>query len=439
VEPSGAERFEGQILLTVDHTFDAQSLAPLLPGIALLHEGGPDARGVRSILAMLPEDKLASAIEQLRTKSGVIAADRHLVFRPAFAPNDPFWSAQQYSGTYLLNMENASNITRGRASVRVAVIDTGVNSVSDLAAQLDDGVNFLDFPPSNDTEDSVGHGTQVASIAAATGNNATGITGIAPRVRVVPLNVCYYNPVLSHYCPGLSVSEALAWAADNRIDVVNLSITPTDQVDGIKYRIDVLVLQTTIVVGAAGNGGSGSVKFPAAYEPVVAVGGVGPDGARHPMSDYGSALDFAAPFTAFALAGSGGVETFSGTSASAAFISGLAALYKSEYAIEQQVQFSFLGVAGFTNQPEWNSQTGRGVPDAWKMLWYGGCFRFDMNNDRAINLSDAQFLTGRFGMFYLNPAYRGYFDISPVFERDGAVGMADIQRVFERTGTTCKR
>jgi hypothetical protein len=43
-EASGAERFEGQLLLTVDASFDTQTIATAYPGVGLLHEGTPDSR-----------------------------------------------------------------------------------------------------------------------------------------------------------------------------------------------------------------------------------------------------------------------------------------------------------------------------------------------------------------------------------------------------------
>jgi len=441
-EGSGAERFEGQLLLTVNESFDTQSLAWLYPGIALLYEGTPDQRGARSLLVQLPDEQLNAALIELRLIDGVIAADKHILFRLTDVPNDPLWPTQKYAGAYLFNLDAAWNITHGRSSVRVAVLDTGVNDVPDLYPQLDPGLSFLEIPPDEDTSDSVGHGTQVASIIAGTHSNGASITGIAPGVRVVPVRVCYLNVFLGVYCPGLSVSDALGWVADQNIDVVNLSITPTDQVDSIKYRVDVLALRNAIVVGAAGNGGEGAVEFPASYGPVVAVAGTNPNGSRHDLSNYGSDLDFAAPFTTVALSQFGYTESFSGTSAAAPAIAGLAALYKSEYPIELQKypEHSFVSIAGrFTNQGAWNIQTGRGVPDAWKMLWYGACSRFDFNGNRQIDIGDVQTIAYRYGTFWgSSPVYSFRYDLQPEFVPDLDIDIVDLQRVMGRAFTTCK-
>lgn len=152
---------------------------------------------------------------------------------PPSAPDggDPFdgwlW------GTQAIDVAGAHEVTTGRREVRVGVIDTGVDaSHPDLAPVLDTGLSRsfvtdmpdIDGPCEVDScvdpvgTDDGGHGTHVAGTIAAAANDL-GVTGVAPGITLVDLRAGQDSGM---FFLGPTVN-ALTYAADQRLDVVNMS------------------------------------------------------------------------------------------------------------------------------------------------------------------------------------------------------------------------
>src|SRR2546421_7576963 len=152
---------------------------------------------------------LHQAMQALRRHPDVQYAEPNFVVE-AFsnAPNDPLftsqWSLQIHAG---IDAIEAWDVTTGSAEVVVAVLDTGVDYLHvDLVDNLfrnevectangsdydgngvvDDCHGFNALTHSGDPYDDHGHGTHVAGIIGATGNNASGVTGVAWNVRLLP-------------------------------------------------------------------------------------------------------------------------------------------------------------------------------------------------------------------------------------------------------------
>jgi serine protease len=85
-------------------------------------------------------------------------AEPDYVMRPLLAPNDPSYAAQwHYHGTFGINAPAAWDITTGSASIRVAVIDTGITDHPDLAGRWVGGYDFIaDVPTANDGTQAIG-------------------------------------------------------------------------------------------------------------------------------------------------------------------------------------------------------------------------------------------------------------------------------------------
>lgn len=108
-----------------------------------------------------------------------------------FTPNDPLFPRQWHLP--LLRAPEAWDITRGNASVIVAVVDSGIEvNHPDLTARRVSGRDLFIIPPDNDPspesrlED---HGTLIAGLIAAVGNNGTGVSGVAPECRFMPVRI----------------------------------------------------------------------------------------------------------------------------------------------------------------------------------------------------------------------------------------------------------
>lgn len=241
----------------------------------------------------------------------------------------------------------------GGVNVGIAILDSGVNSIGriNVAGGTDCTSSGAGY------QDQFGHGTEVASLAAAS-DVGSGVVGIAPGARVYAVKVLDANG-------NGSFSQAICgldWVAahSDEINVVNLSLTGFGS-DGqcSSNTFHQAICETTAmgipVVAAAGNYGiDTSNVVPATWNEVVAVssfsdtdgrtGGMGPscavggysdpDDTFSSFSDYGADDDIMAPGGCIqALGGGGGTVTVSGTSFAAPLVSGALATFGSLSAI----------------------------------------------------------------------------------------------------------
>ncbi|OZV82409.1 peptidase S8 [Micromonospora echinospora] len=157
--------------------------------------------------------------------------------------------------------------------VRVAVLDTGVDATHpDLAGRVAESRNFSE---TTDGDDTVGHGTHVASIIAGSGAAAGGrYRGVAPDATLLSGKVCE-----SDFCTESAILAGMQWATvEQRAAVVNLSLggQDTPQVDPLEEAVGTLTAQTgALFVIAAGNDGSdASVGSPGSADAALTVGAV---------------------------------------------------------------------------------------------------------------------------------------------------------------------
>ena len=160
-------------------------------------------------------------------------------------------------------------VTRG-AGVVVAVIDSGADlGHPDLAGRLVPGFDFV--TPGGTGQDQNGHGTHMAAIVAAA-QNGTGIVGVAPEARVMPLRVLDAN--LSGTAG--SVSAAIDLAVERGAQVVNLSLGRVTGVAGSNAAILAAIGRAhaagAVVVAAAGNDRSPANPSPGCGDPASAPG-----------------------------------------------------------------------------------------------------------------------------------------------------------------------
>lgn len=254
--------------------------------------------------------------------------------RASQAPNDPMYSKQW--NMHNIGIEQAWIETKGRG-VTVAVIDTGVSKVPDL--EKTNFVKGFDFV--NDQEnaaDDNGHGTHVAGTIAQSTNNNFGVAGIAYEANIMPLKV------LSSFGGGTvaDIAEAIRFAADNKADVINLSLGGGGESAVMRDAIDYAHSKGVVVIAAAGNSNRNAADYPARYPHAIAVAALDASGAKAPYSNFGAGVDIAAPGGSTEQGESGGIlqntfnpETgesvfaaFQGTSMAAPHAAGVAALIK---------------------------------------------------------------------------------------------------------------
>jgi subtilisin family serine protease len=246
------------------------------------------------------------------------AAAAALAGGPAAAvrPNDPAWDEQWAARQ--IGLPAVWSVTTGDPRVVVAVVDTGVNELPDLAGAVLPGWDFVDDDA--DARDTHGHGTQVATVIAARGNNGAGMAGHCWRCSVLPVRVSAAGSARPE-----RIAAGIRWAVEHGARVVNVSLTRTGapepvERDAVAYALG----RGVLIVASAGNDGNEVPQYPAAYSGVLAVAATTDSDSLYFWSTRGPWVALAAPGCQMVLAG--GPGTLCGTSFTPAAVAGVAGL-----------------------------------------------------------------------------------------------------------------
>lgn len=243
-----------------------------------------------------------------------------------FTPNDTSW-AQQW-GPQKVAAPAAWDVTQGATSVLIAVVDTGVDlDHPDLDGKVDTA-NDYNFVRNNDVaQDDNGHGTHVAGIAAAETNNATGIAGLCPNCRILPVKVLNKQGSGTYS----AIASGIRWAADKGAQVINLSLGGTSGNSTLQSAIQYAHSKGVLLACAAGNSNTSAASYPAYYPECVAVAATDQNDLRASFSNYGSWVDTSAPgVSIYAPYFNNKYSSLSGTSMAAPHVAGLAGLLFSQ-------------------------------------------------------------------------------------------------------------
>ncbi|HTA20489.1 MAG TPA: S8 family peptidase, partial [Polyangia bacterium] len=206
---------------------------------------------------------------------------------PSGEPNDPCWKYQWHLRQ--VGLPDAWKLGTGEGIV-VAVIDTGVTKVGDLAqTTFVPGYNFVGN--NANAADDHGHGTHVAGTIAQSTNNKRGVAGVAPDVSIMPLKVLTARGSGSV----AGIAQAIRWAADHGANVINMSLGGPSPIGTMASAVKYARGKGVVVVAAAGNDGHGRVGYPAKYPGVVAVAATQFDESTTFYSNWGPEVDIAAP------------------------------------------------------------------------------------------------------------------------------------------------
>lgn len=237
-------------------------------------------------------------------------------------PNDPFWSLQW--GMETVGAPEVWSRTVGSSDIVIAVIDTGVNVVSELAGRVLPGWDFVDND--DDAADPHGHGTMSATVIAAAGNNGAGIAGVCWQCRILPVRVLGTDGTGTYD----DIAAGIVYAADQGVDVINLSLggpTSSQMLDeAVAYARD----QGVLVVASAGNDNVTTPFWPAASPGALSVAGSDESDLKYSWSNYGTWVDVAAPGCNPAQDESAAYVWYCGTSSAGPVVAGIAALALSD-------------------------------------------------------------------------------------------------------------
>jgi subtilisin family serine protease len=339
-------------------------------------------------------DPLAAS-KRLSASPGVFAAEPNWIYEPLeVIPTDPAfadqWGLSNTGQTHPItdpppasvqgladadaDVSDAWSVTQGSPDTVIAIIDSGVDlSHPDLSPNLwvnigetaangidDEGNGYVDDIVGYDTlsndsspqDDTVGHGSHVAGIAAAAANNSIGGAGVCPACKLMVLRAGDEDGF-----PLSATLEAIVYAVDNGANIINMSLGGPVWSKLERKTLAWAGANGVLVIAAAGNeardndqltysqfGVPFAPSYPASYDlpNIVSVAAsndldrygyrTGCDrrggGAKCVFTNWGhTSVDLAAPgvdIVSTFLAG--GYTTFNGTSMSAPFVAGVAGL-----------------------------------------------------------------------------------------------------------------
>ncbi len=318
------------------------------PGLASMIRGKREARGDIEALTFDEDTVGFEAIrDQLLATAGVRRVEPNLVLSTEQVLANPRAHADYSSKQWHLDPDkrgraasprDRSQVMRrlgARASrseaTRIGVIDTGVDYHHiEFAGRTLPGVNLISHPyPGEDPAsegDQNGHGTSVAGIIAAADDGA-GVLGIDPRAEICSIKT--FNRDGDGYLE--DIIAGIDWAIANRIQLINLSFGTYEYSALLEEAILRAQSAGILLVAAAGNDAADTAMFPAAFDGVLSVGAHDQGGWTSLFSNWGASVDFHAPGDRLLTTdlwhdGISPYTVFTGTSAAAAYATGVASL-----------------------------------------------------------------------------------------------------------------
>ncbi len=371
---------EGEYLIRFQEDIDSQgqsvkamnSLSKLSQNFKLIHQPRRNQKGSlkTSNFSALPSLALVeaneSSITQIKKANGVLSVQRNCLVQLGQIPNDPQLVSQWAIGN--MNLPKAWEVTTGSEEVIIAVIDSGIdidhedlhqniwmnqNEVGGIDGFDDDNNGCIDDIYGCDTAENDGdprpgqgsnaaHGTHVAGIAAARGNNGKGISGASWNSKIMAIKGF---PDFGQYARISDLLDGVYYAVNNGAHIINASWGSGYQpgqaeIDAFQYALDNNVLP---IVAAGNEALVAQFTTPAGIPGVFTVGSINSSDELSQFSNYGSAVDILAPGgdSAYGSYGReefilstypediGGYGLLKGTSMAAPFVAGVAALVKS--------------------------------------------------------------------------------------------------------------
>jgi len=340
---------------------------------------------------------ILDAVQTYEKNPFVEAAEPNYIGQAYLIPNDTNFNKQwglhntgQTGGTVDADIDGpeAWDIKTGSSNVIIAIVDTGIDyNHEDLNLNMwknsgeipwngidEDGNGYIDdywgwdfFNSGSNPMDIDNHGTHCSGIAGAKANNNKGIAGVIWTVKLMAVKAAQYK----NNFPLDSTAKSIKYAADMNADVVSMSFgfdyDPQALDDACTYAYS----SGCLLVAAMGNHGGSSLRWPAAYSTVMAVGAIDHDDKRTSWSAYGNHINVVAPgLDIYSTLRSNAYGYMWGTSMATPHVAGLAGLLKAQDITRSNTDLwtIIVNTADDLGDPGWDKYYGMGRINAYVAL-----------------------------------------------------------------------
>ncbi len=180
--------------------------------------------------------------------------------------------------------------------IKVAVIDTGVDADHEDISAVYHYNAVTNTPGSESADDNTnGHGTHVAGIIAADGNNGKGGSGIAPGAKIYNIKVFDDKAANGESGSLATIARAINHATAQGVDIINMSLGGPGYSEIEHEAVQNAVNAGIAVFISAGNESARTKAYPAAFEESICIAALGKDSGKSSFTNYGNWVDLCAP------------------------------------------------------------------------------------------------------------------------------------------------
>lgn len=365
---------------------------------------------LNAMLVKLPQENIASEEVNLFSNDPEvlsISENSQLEILDYRNPNDTYYDRQWSNPVMRLPQTWRDNT--GSSRVRIAILDTGIDHTHpDLLDNLNVTESYNAVNNNDDAMDYHSHGTHVAGIVGAVGNNARGVAGVMWDVEMLPVKVMGDDGSGSSW----DVARGILYSAglmQNRpikpVDVINMSLGSPSYNSTIHDAVKKAHNEGVLIVAAAGNSGTRGVSYPAKYDEVIAVGALELRSNEIRLahySSYGPEIDVVAPGSQIiSTIPNSSLQYKSGTSMAAPQVAGLAGLMIADRIPHSRVRDILRDTAIDMSDEGFNEEYGHGLVNSYwatnealqvnVMVGTRNGSRFDSVAQTTVSITDNQF------------------------------------------------
>ena len=283
-----------------------------------------------------------SDLDSLITTLNTYSLQKNYIYKTTASdsPNDPGLLDGSQWAVDNIDLTEAWALQNNASGIKVAILDTGVDADhKDLAGNIELTKDIVAGTGDNELTEDIdpnGHGTHVAGIIGAVGDNNEGITGTAQEVQLFVANIFSETEDGDLGASTTDLIAGIEWAAENGAQIINLSLGGGDRDDLLQSTIESYEDDILFVI-AAGNDSEDNdttPTYPASYDSdnILSVAATNEENTLTTFSNYGDvSVDVAAPGDLiYSTLPGDQYGRLSGTSMAAPLVTGIAALMLAE-------------------------------------------------------------------------------------------------------------